>query len=309
MTLILVADSATPPKVAQLKAAKAAGVQGWNGYLASGPNEDILEPWTEADFELVLSVLRYTMGYVSGLDDPAWLKATAKAWGIPISLDDENGVRGDGAWTDPFLAASGAGLYGGSAVQKAHLTHAHPFYVFSEYPASGNPSQGNWPPGFAAPPQRKGWQYSDKGNLGGLEVDLSIFDEAIYGAVAPVEEDDMGQLVVAAVVNPNGVAADNAWYLFWLGDNPWKKWFDAVSGDAADEFPGPAGVTTMPTVSATWASSIPTIGPEAPGYPASPAFQGISSGGAGAPFASAIAGTIEDQGGGKSSLTGTATPA
>lgn len=185
MTLVLATDSASPPNVAQLLAAKAAGVQAWNGYLASGPNEDILDPWTEADFKLVLSVLPYTLGYVSGLDDPEWLKATAESWGIPIALDDETGVRADGVWTDPFLTASGAGLYGGSAVQKIHLTHAHPFYIFSEYPTGGNPTSTNWPPGIAAPLQPKGWQYSDSGSFGGLTVDLSIFDEAIYeeGAV------------------------------------------------------------------------------------------------------------------------------
>lgn len=310
MTLIQVADSWEEPTDAQFAAAKAAGISAWLGYFKETSTDNIFHGWADATFQRAKAAGILTGDYCSQLDDPTWVRSRAASLGIIAILDDESRIDPDNSGTDAWLTTAGAHLYGGSGVQAAHRTHGHTGYVFSEYPTGGNPTGTNWPPGFAqpTPPRPMGWQYSDKGSVGGITVDLSVFDSALFGAPAPIKEDDMGQLVVAAVVNPNGVKADNAWYLFWLGDNPWKKWFDAVSGDAADEFPGPAGVTTMPTVSATWASSIPTIGPEAPGYPASPAFQG-NSGGAGAPFASAIAGTIEDQGGGKSSLTGTATPA
>jgi hypothetical protein len=179
----LVADSAYAPTLAQCQAFLAAGGGAWLGYLASGKDVDILNPWTEAEFDLVRSSGLLTAAYVSGQDNPTWLKTTAAAWGLTIILDCEGGIRADGTWVDPFLATSGAGLYGGSAVQANHRTHNHPFYVFALYPTAGNPSKLQWPSGVAAPPQPTGWQYADNGSFGGHAVDLSIFDPAILGGV------------------------------------------------------------------------------------------------------------------------------
>lgn len=175
-------DSWEQPNAAQIAAAKAAGYAFWMGYFKQTATDDIYSGWTDATFESVKAGGLLTGAYCSQLDDPTWVRTRAASLGIIAILDDESGIDSDNAGTDAWLSTAGAHLYGGSAVQATHRTHAHLGYVFSEYPTAGNPNGLNWPAGFAQPsPARPmGWQYSDKGSVGGLSVDLSVFDPAFW---------------------------------------------------------------------------------------------------------------------------------
>lgn len=284
MTLILVADSWEEPTDAQFVAAKAAGYSAWLGYFKETATDNIYHGWADATFRRAQAAGLLTGDYCSQLDDPAWVRARAASLGIVAILDDESGIDPDNAGTDAWLAAAGAGLYGGSAVQATHLTHAHPFYVFSEYPAGGNPSTVNWPPGIAAPPQPKGWQYSDKGSIGGLAIDLSVFDDAIYeeGAV-----NNVGYVVEYTDPNYDSGAA-----AIWLVRPDFSARIHmATSPDVT--FAESSGAV-VGTISATQMAQIPdlTVGVSTPS----------------APGALALAGSIKDNGDGTSTLTGSATP-
>ena len=280
--MIAALDSAAVPNPTQIAAAKAAGYGAWLGYLASGPNEDILDPWPDSAFADVQAGGLLTGAYVSGLDDPAWLKDKAAALGILIFLDDENSVRRDGSWTDPFLTTSGAGIYGGSAVQTTHLTHGHPSYIFSGYP--GGTQSANWPPGVASPPQPKGWQYlGTQATPWGITVDYSNLDPAVLAAPTPTKEDN----VTGFIANYGG----GLWIVYITENGLVKQ--PMLDGTLAGALNAQGFTDFTPSVAQM--AAIPNVV-----YP--------PVGGAGAPFASTIAGTIEDQGGGKSSLSGTATP-
>ncbi len=186
-------DSSWIPTKSQIALAKSDGIEAWGGYLASGPNEDLLNPWPDSAFQLVRSGGLIPYAYVSGLDDPTWLKAQAASLGIKIILDCENGVRADGTWTDPFLLASGAGLYGDATVQWAHRTHGHVSYIFAGYP--GGVQTANWPSYAAQPdPARPlGWQYLGTVSRPYGVVDLLNLDPAVLVDPAPLppEEIDM----------------------------------------------------------------------------------------------------------------------
>lgn len=93
-------DSAYPPNAAQLATAKQYGYTAWFGYFA-GPN--ILHGWADADFQRVLAAGFDTMAYCSGWADPVAEKTRAAALGIPITLDDESGIRS-------LISPSNAGL-------------------------------------------------------------------------------------------------------------------------------------------------------------------------------------------------------
>lgn len=189
---ILVADSWWEPSVTQIAIARAAGFGAWLGYFKQTATDDIYSGWSDATFKLVQAGGLKTGAYCSQHDDPTWVRTRAAALGIIAILDDESGIDPDNSGTDAWLTTAGAHLYGGSGVQATHRTHGHVGYVFSEYPTAGNPSGLNWPNGFAIPepPRPLGWQYSDKGSIAGLTVDLSIFDPAIFGQPIIVEEDD-----------------------------------------------------------------------------------------------------------------------
>jgi hypothetical protein len=118
-------DSAFPPSDASIAQAYAGGVRLWAGYF-SGPN--ILNGWAQADFDRVRAGGMATIAFCSGFSDPAAMKAQSLTWNVPICLDVEGGIRADnpwvvhfnvgikalGDWTQPWLNASGAGLYGNS---------------------------------------------------------------------------------------------------------------------------------------------------------------------------------------------------
>ncbi|MGB6771176.1 MAG: GH25 family lysozyme [Candidatus Dormiibacterota bacterium] len=127
------------------------------------------------------------------------------------------------------------------------------------------------------------------------DVDLDYFDPG--APPKPTEEEDVNAMVIVVA------EAGEAQYLF-VPNPGYKIWLDAttVGGLLAT-----VGQAVVQQCSVAIAELIPTLGPDAPGI-TSPKYVpgGPSSSGS---FSSTIAGTIEDQGAGKSTLTGTATPA
>lgn len=174
-----VLDSDWEPSPAQVAKAKAEGWQAWLGYLQTKSGVYLAGPWSDAAFAVVRSGGLLTGAYVSGWDDPVALKTKAAALGIPIILDVESGIRGDGLWVDPFLEASGAAIYGDIGVMTAHATHGHPAYIFAGYP--GGPQAATWPTyGPVLDPARPtGWQYLGTTQESFGVVDLSNFDDAV----------------------------------------------------------------------------------------------------------------------------------
>jgi hypothetical protein len=200
------------------------------GYFKQTPTDDIYSGWPDAEFELVKAGGLLTGAYCSQLDDPTWVRTRATALGIISILDDESGIDADNAGTDGWLATSGAHLYGGSGVQATHRTHGHPGYVFAEYPTAGNPDGLNWPPGVAPPvPARPmGWQYADSGRVGGLSVDLSVFDPAIFGAPVPAPNppQETKMLILFYATNVNGKPAT------FIADGISFRWIESAAQNA-----------------------------------------------------------------------------
>jgi hypothetical protein len=189
----LVADSASAPTPAQALAFKAAGGVAWGGYIGKA-GDDLENPWTAADFATIRAAGLVAFAFVSGDDDPAWVRDEATSMGVTlIILDVENGIRGDGAWVDPWLATSGAGIYGNPPVMDNHAMHGHPCYIGAAYPEDGTQTAA-WPSDATAPiPARPmGWQWADNGSYGGLTVDLSNYQMTVFGSSpAPGGDADM----------------------------------------------------------------------------------------------------------------------
>jgi hypothetical protein len=164
------------PTAAQARAARAAGVRAWFGYLGtvSADRLGLADVWSQADFDAVREGGLVPGAFCSGWDDPAALKALAAAWGIPwLFLDNEIDIRGDGPWCDPWLAASGAGLYGLCSVHG----HRAPAHIVALYPG-GDPQQ-IWDPTCSRPAGLLGWQsegtHTDPAT--GLSVDAGWLDD------------------------------------------------------------------------------------------------------------------------------------
>lgn len=192
-------DSAYPPNDAQLAAAYTAGVRFWAGYLGTRDGLGLLNRWSEQDFERVKAAGMGTMGYCSGWDDPAGCKALGEQFGIPISLDVEDGIRGDGPWVQGWLNDSGAGLYGNPPV---FVGKTFPTAIMAAYPNSGDPDGATWQdPPYPTPPVPHGWQWAGTHDFAGISVDSSWLDDW-FAASAP-QEDEMKWFTVLA---PDGVA-------------------------------------------------------------------------------------------------------
>jgi hypothetical protein len=185
--MIFAVDSWWEPTPAQIATAKAAGVQAWMGYFSNG-SDRIYHGWQDSTFQSILAAGLKTGAYCSQYADPGWVKSRAAALGIPAILDDESSIHADDANTDPWLATSGAGLYGGSGVQAAHRSHGHPFYVAAYYPAPAVVQTSLWPSAIALPsPARPtGWQYGGSWTEPYGTVDVSNFDPAILSVIPPV---------------------------------------------------------------------------------------------------------------------------
>ena len=187
---VRVLDSSAPPTAAQVAQAKAAGWGAWFGYLGQA-GDNLLNPWTQADFQTVTDGGLLTGAYCSGQDDPAWVKATAAAWGLHVVvLDDEAGIKTDGSWVSSWCATAGAGLYGNGAVMREHATDpAVPFLVLAAYP--GGTQSATWSTTEAGCTTSKptGWQWAGTVPMFGTTVDCANYDPTIFDA--PEENDDM----------------------------------------------------------------------------------------------------------------------
>lgn len=214
-------DSAYPPSVPQIAAAKAAGYGSWSGYF-SGPG--ILNGWTEQNFDDVQAGGLETSAYCSGWADPVAMKTQAVSWGVPrIILDDESGIRSlemdptkrfpfsqnrymarkmlhggearpvlemiNGVWTvsawvQPWLTAAGSGQYGNEPVFAGVSASC---YVFAAY-LGGDPG-ASWPSYYARPAGGHpcGWQFQGTHVFSGIGVDSTNYDDSFFGGEIMIE--------------------------------------------------------------------------------------------------------------------------
>jgi hypothetical protein len=164
-------DSATPPTPAQAREARAAGVGLWSGYIATKANVNLLNPWKREEFQAVQQVFGTPpVAFCSGWDDPAAVRALAASWGVRHCLDVEDGIRSDGSWVQPWLDASGAGLYGHQSVFTGRRA---PFFIMSGYP--GHDPGSTW--AGMPPPVPHGWQWLGTHVEFGVAVDGGWYDE------------------------------------------------------------------------------------------------------------------------------------
>lgn len=181
--MIALLDSAAPPTQAQAQAAAAAGVSGWNGYIATRAGLGLLRPWSQAEFDVVRHALpAQPIGFCSGWDDPVLVRSLASQYGVRLCLDVESGIRDDGPWVDAFLAASGAGLYG---LLSVHY-HPAPFHVVADY--LGYDPGASWPVGKGGGPGpglATGWQWQNSHQEFGVEVDRGWYDDWFLNGAAP----------------------------------------------------------------------------------------------------------------------------
>lgn len=189
------------PTLAQARAARAAGVRAWGGYIATAPGVGLAAPWSRQDFANVQQAGLAALAFCSGGDDAAALRRLAAQWGVRLMLDVESGIRGDGSWVDPFLAVSGAGLYGLCAVHY----HAAPAHVVARYPG-GDPG-ATWDSLCPRPAGLLGWQsqgtHTDP--ITGLSVDSGWLDDGF--GVEMFTADEKQALV-------------HRWYMTYLGRYP-----------------------------------------------------------------------------------------
>jgi hypothetical protein len=189
-------DSWWMPNTAQLVSAKANGIQAWAGYFSNGNDGIYGGGWSDAVFFAVMAAGLHTLAFCSTRADPVAWKARAAKLGIVIVADVESSVDGgDGPQVDPWLAASGARLYGGGprgdGTITRHLKHGHAGYMLADYEA-GLPGWGtaSWPAGDLKPNAPCAWQFQGGAAHPFGNTDLGIYDESFIGiAPAPPEED------------------------------------------------------------------------------------------------------------------------
>lgn len=184
-------DSATPPTNAQARAAAAAGVRLWNGYLSTAafapsipfPHSayGLYNCWTQSGFEAARLCGSTPIAYCSGWDSPGALKALAAAWNVRLCLDVESGIRPDGPWVQPWVAAAGSGLYGNAPV---HVGRTAAFHVLAAYPTSGDPTGATWN-ATPKPAEACGWQWVGTHTEFGLGVDRGDYDDWFAGKYGP----------------------------------------------------------------------------------------------------------------------------
>jgi hypothetical protein len=170
-------DSAYPPNAIQVNNAKAAGYAGWAGYFAG---RNILNGWAFSDFSRVQEGGLETLAYCSGWSDPLQMKGQSATWGVPICLDVEGGIRGNGSWVQDWLNRSGAGLYGNPPV---FVERVAAFYVLAAYPGY-NPN-ASWPSNLPRPNGPCAWQWTGSHSMWGITVDSTWSDDnfpGVYGS-------------------------------------------------------------------------------------------------------------------------------
>jgi hypothetical protein len=170
-------SSAVRPDAETALQAKASGISLWSGYLATKAGVRLAAPWTLANFDNARLCGGTPIAFCSGLDDPLACKALADQWNVRLCLDVESGIRGDGAWVQPWLDASGAGLYGNAPI---HAGRNAAFHVLAAYP--GFDPQATWEAGVPRPSTPSGWQWQGTHTEFGIPVDRGWFDDWFLGA-------------------------------------------------------------------------------------------------------------------------------
>jgi hypothetical protein len=204
-------DSAYPPTQTQAQQARASGVRGWYGYIATKGGTNLLNPWSQADFQVVHQVFgAQPIGFCSGRDDPAAVKAQAANWGVRPCLDVENGIRADGNWVQPWLDASGAGLYG---LQSVFHGRQASFFVMAGYP--GQDPGVTWagtPPGVP-----HGWQWQGSHVEFGVTVDRGWYDDWFGVTADPPPQEEHHRMLIVFAFNGGTFVSDGINYR-WVVD-------------------------------------------------------------------------------------------
>jgi hypothetical protein len=166
-------DSEYPPTEAQARAAVAAGIGMWAGYLATRTQVGLANPWTALDFEVARIVNPEPIAFVSGWDDPALVRLLAATRRVKPCLDVEGGgLRPDGPWVQGWLDVCGCGLYGNIGVHNGRVA---PFHIMAGY--FGYDPKVIWPLNAARPQGMLGWQWYGGHNEFGANVDRSWLDD------------------------------------------------------------------------------------------------------------------------------------
>ncbi len=167
-------DSATPPSASQLAQAKAQGVRLWGGYLATKAHVNLAHAWSKDDFSRVKAAGLATIAYCSGLDDPVACRNLAAAWGVPLCLDVESGIHGDGPWVQDWLTKSRAGLYGNAPVFAGRKAA---FYVIAAFTNHAHDPGATWTSSTPRPHGPCGWQWRGTHDEFGVGVDRGWYDD------------------------------------------------------------------------------------------------------------------------------------
>lgn len=180
-------SSFSVPTLAQARAAYAAGVRVWGGYLGSRSNLGLAVRWTREQFAIIQQAGMRAIGFCSGWDDPDWIRTTAAAWGVWACVDVENGIRDDGPWVRDWVRRAASGLYGLASV---HYEPGEPigrdaaFNVVARYPSAGC-SGASWDPAAGPrPPRLCAWQCRGSHPEYGVIVDTGFYDVG-FAATGP----------------------------------------------------------------------------------------------------------------------------
>lgn len=167
------------PALATARAAQAAGVPLWSGYLGTRGGLGLAVIWQRWQFDIARLCGATPLGFCSGWDDPAGVRQLGQEWSVRPCLDVESGIRPDGPWVQGWLGTSGAGLYGGSAV---HDGRRAAFHVLAAYP--GFDPGATWSRALARPSGPVGWQWQGSHPEFGRQVDRGWYDDWFGGGQA-----------------------------------------------------------------------------------------------------------------------------
>lgn len=244
------------PTLDQAKAAYAAGIRAWGGYLVSTSDEQILaaraagrpamfglaSPWTRAEFARVQQAGLAAIGFCSGKDDPDLLRAKAAAWNILHAVDVEHGIRDDGPWVSPWVRRAQSGLYGAMSVHYQNGEEpgrGAAFNILAWYP--GYDPQSTW---FDAielrPPGPCGWQWWGTHTEFGLSVDRMWLDDAII-PTGPGRGGDAAQFPIGGDEMPLTIARKDGTKDVFDVDPSGKMWHTVITSAGApynDKLPG-----------------------------------------------------------------------
>jgi hypothetical protein len=195
------------PSADQARAAAAAGIRGWCGYIATRGGTGLAAPWTRLAFENARLCGGTPIGFCSGQDDPVAVGRLAAAWNVLPYLDVEPGIRADGPWVQGWLDASGAGLYGLASVHFATGGRRAAGHIVANYP--GRDPRATWPPWLPRPPGPLGWQWQGTHQEFGRSVDRLWLDDVFAeGDLNVAQLDDILRLLLfgeaPAYADPSG---------------------------------------------------------------------------------------------------------